>query len=92
MELHYPNQKKQTRKWLLLIHYPNGKHHIFIVEETERQMQKRVKSICYDSRDKIAYINVYLFYKNSNTDFELYDEYSYRNTKGTYKAKYLFDD
>ena len=63
-------------KWLILIHYPNGKHHIFIVEETERQLLKRVKSICYEASDKIAYLDVYELYASDR--LELYGEYTYR--------------
>ena len=89
--LHYPTRKRDIRKWLILLHYPNGKHHIFITEETERQLHKRIKAICYDARDKIAYMTVYLFYKNNNNDFALYDEYKYRNTSGNYKPHYIGD-
>ena len=91
MELHYPTRKRPIRKWIILLHYPNGKHWLFIVNETERQLQKRVKSICYDAKDKISYATIYLFYKNNDTDFELYDEFSYRNTKGTYKQRSHYD-
>lgn len=86
--LHYPNAKRERKRWLILIHYPNGKHHIFIVVETERQLHKRIKAICFNKSDKIAYMTIYLFYKNDNENFALYDEYKYRDDTGKYKPYY----
>lgn len=70
---------KQTKKdkFLILIHYPTGKHYLFITTETERQLLKRIKSICYDASDKIKYLNVYRFLNAEQ--LEHYGEFTYRN-------------
>lgn len=70
-------QNRQKQKFLILIHYPNGKHYLFITTETERQLLKRIKSICYDASDKIKYLNVYRFL--SAEQLEHYGEFTYRN-------------
>lgn len=72
----YQNRDKEF--YLILLHYPNGKHHIFIVNETERQLLKRIKSICYQAQDKIKYLNVYTFNKQTLSIWP-YGEYTYRN-------------
>lgn len=69
-------QNRNKSKWLLLIHYPSGKHYLFIVNETERKLLKRVKSICFDSKDKIDYLNVYEIQFNDR--LKHYGEYTYK--------------
>lgn len=80
LEIKYPNQKRIKNKWLILIHYPNAKHHLFFTYETETQLLKRIKSICFNARDKIAYLNAYICFKLRDKEEILrpYGEFTYR--------------
>lgn len=87
-----PRYKNHLKKeWLLFVQYPNNKHHIFIVVETERQLLKRIKSICRDTSDKIAYVDAYEIMNNGdNKIIYPYGEYNYKfkdepNTNGEIK-------
>lgn len=75
-----PRYKNYLKKeWLLFIEYPNGKHHIFITTETERQLLKRIKRICNNTSDKIAYLDAYEIWNNGKDKKIIgYGEYNYR--------------
>lgn len=70
-------ENKEKYIFLILIHYPNKKHYLFFTEETENELLKRVKSICYDKEEEINYLNVYIFDKNNLTT-QHYGEYTYK--------------
>lgn len=76
-------QNRYKAKFLILVHYPNGKHHIFIVNETERQLLKRVKSICFNKRDRISYLNVYEIYENIDNYLMHYGEFTFKSQPTT---------
>ena len=80
LECRYLTRKRHKTKWLFLIHYPKGKHHIFMTLETERQALNRAKSICFNTSDKIAYLNIYEIWPLNNGEeiTRPYRELSYR--------------
>lgn len=67
-------QNRQKNKYIVLIHYPNGKHYIFTTYETERRLLERVKHIT-KHKPKISYLNVYIEHKNEPI-LEHYGEYT----------------
>lgn len=57
-------------KYLILIRYKNDLHQVFITNETEKQLLKRVNSIlAHKTKNKILFICIYEIYINDYLQF-----------------------
>lgn len=69
-DLRKPNKTRIKNKYLILIRYKNDLHQVFIINETEKQLLKRVNSIlAHKTKDKILFICIYEIYINDYLQF-----------------------